>query len=71
MRKNYITNSENCPRCQKNDLVTQFRDESFFTQNIKDWYRRNTTYTEDQLKDSTHECNRCNIVYIVKKPIIA
>jgi len=66
-RKTYITKSGNCPRCKFNDLVTEFRDKSHITQNIKEWYRRNTTYTEEQLKDSTHECNRCNIVFIVKK----
>ncbi len=71
MRKTYIVKSGNCPRCKKNDLVTEFRDESHFTQNIKDWYRRNTTYTEQQLEESTHECNRCDIVYIVKKELEA
>ena len=66
-RKTYITEHENCPRCKFNDLVTQITHGRFRSDNVLDWYRRNTIYTEEQLKNCTHECNRCSIVFIVKK----
>jgi len=65
-RKTYVTKTQNCPRCKFNDMVDPIHHGRFRSENVLDWYRRNTNYTKEQLKNCTHDCDRCSIVFIVE-----
>ena len=58
-RKTYITKNGNCPRCKFGDKVEKLKaDEHWLGKRIRDWFRNNTTYTEEQLKNASHYCDR-------------
>jgi len=65
-RKTLITNHNRCPRCDFNDKHESFTIGSQITKNILDSFRRETNYTDEQLENATHWCERCNIVYQVR-----
>ena len=67
MRKTYVIKREICPRCKFNDKISEINRENIRSNNILDWFRQNTTYTKEQLENCTHYCDRCYIVFQVKK----
>ena len=61
-RKSLTSINSNCPRCKFNDKVNTLRV-SKISDNVRQWFKDNTTYTEDQLKEANHYCDRCLIVF--------
>jgi hypothetical protein len=68
MRKTYTISSYHCPRCKFNDKVERLdkNKDHWLTKRILDYFRNNTTYTENQLTRATNYCDRCNIVFKVE-----
>lgn len=65
-RKTLITDKDGCPRCDYSDKHIPLHKGSQITKNILDSFRRETNYTDEQLENATHWCERCNIVYQVE-----
>ena len=63
-RQTSFSYNGNCPRCKYNDKVRPLRKDSKISNNIRQWYKDNTTYQDDQIKQATHECERCSILFI-------
>ena len=67
-RKLLTSKNSECPRCKFNDQVNRLdkNKEHWLTKRVLDWFRDNTTYTEDQLTLANKYCNRCNIVFVME-----
>jgi hypothetical protein len=63
LRDLLLNDIEACPRCEYNDKVESFRENSQITTNVKNWFNKNTNYTSEQLVKATHYCDRCRIVF--------
>ena len=49
-----------CPRCDCNDKV-----DILYAQ-LKNWFRYNTTHTENHIQDASHWCERWYIIFKIE-----
>lgn len=64
-RATYVSNGEHCPRCEYGDKVDKLFIDSKISDNVRDWYFKNTNYTQEQLRLANAHCDRCNIIFTI------
>ncbi len=64
-RATYVSDGEHCPRCEFGDKVDKLFIDSKISDNVRDWYSRNTNYTAKQLRLANAHCGRCSIVFTI------
>ena len=67
-RQLLTSNNSQCPRCKFNDKVSGLRQGKIYD-NVRQWFKDNTTYTEAQLNKADHYCDRCLIVFVTENKL--
>lgn len=64
-RSTYVSGGNYCPRCKCNDKLDKLFIDSKISDNVRDWYYRNTNYTAKQLRLANAHCDRCEIIFTI------